>query len=149
MKKRSVRRTAVFVGPVLVVGGCSSKGGTLSGKVSHKGKPVVWGTVSVFGRDNIQYAGQITPEGTYSVPNVPGGPVKIAVSSPNPDGAARGGPAAAIARGGAGDLGGGPDPNPVVQSKTWFAIPDKYADPQQSGLTGTVKGDTIINLDLP
>jgi hypothetical protein len=50
--------------------GCGSRG-TLSGKVTYKNKPVVWGSVSVIASDNIQYASQITPEGTYSIAKVP------------------------------------------------------------------------------
>jgi hypothetical protein len=147
MNRRSVRRTASLVALGLLVlgsGGCKSKG-TVSGKVAHKGKPVIWGTVTIIGSDKIQYAGQITPEGTYTVPDVPGGPVKIAVSSPNPDGTSRGGPAAQ--RGG--DLAGAEPPPPVIKSGGWFPIPDKYSNPETSGLTGTVNADTVINLDLP
>jgi hypothetical protein len=140
------RLRVLAVGLFVVACGCSSKG-TVSGKVNYRGKPVVWGTVTVIASDNVQYAAQITPEGTYSIPNVPTGPAKFAVSSPNPDGTARGGPAAA--NGGAGDRGspgeGGP-PNPPPGA--WFALPEKYSDPLQSGLTGTVGASSTVNLDL-
>ena|SRR5262245_912624 len=143
---RSVRLRMLAVSILLVACGCSSKG-TVSGKVTYRGKPVVWGTVSVIASDNVQYAAQITPEGTYSIPNVPTGPARFAVSSPNPDGTARGGPAAA--NGGAGDRGspgeGGP-PNPPPGA--WVALPEKYNDPLQSGLTGTIGASSTVDLVL-
>src|SRR5690242_8111846 len=100
MSPRSVLRLAPLcaVG-LLAVAGCGAGRGTVSGKVTYKGKPVVTGTVSVIGSDGIQYAAQITPQGTYSVPDVPAGPAKFTVSSPNPDDAVRGGPAAARGQG--------------------------------------------------
>lgn len=121
-------------------GGCGPSKGTVSGKVTHKGKPVVWGSVSLIASDGVQYVGQITPEGTYTIPNVPSGSVKICVSSPNPDVSARG-------PGAAGD--GGGDPTPKPKAGAWFALPEQYNDPQKSGLTGTVRGDTTIDVDLP
>jgi hypothetical protein len=148
MNHRSVRRI-VPLGALclaLLAGGCGSRG-TVSGKVTHKGKPVVWGTVSVFASDDVQYAGQLTPEGTYSIPDVPSGQVRITVSSPNPDGTGRGGPAAAN-----GGLGDSPGPEAAATRPPpgiWFPIPAKYSEPSRSGLTGTVRGNTVIDLDLP
>ena len=77
---------------------------------------------------------------------MPGGPVRLTVSSPNP-GVKPGSP---LARGGAGDGADGPDPPapPAVPPGAWVALPDRYADPQSSGLGGTVRGDTVIDLDL-
>lgn len=125
--------------------GCQSRG-TVTGKVTHKGKPVIWGTVTLIASDNMAYPGQITMDGNYTVANVPDGPVKIGVSSPNPDGTNRGGPAAN--QGGAGDRGGA-DPTPAIKAGKWFPLPEAYSDPLKSGLTGTVKGNTVINVELP
>jgi hypothetical protein len=146
------RRPVLRIAPLgalcflLAVSGCGSRGGTVSGKVTHKGKPVVWGTVSVYASDGVQYPGMITAEGTYSIPNVPSGPVKLTVSSPNPDGTDRGGPAAANA--GTGDSPGREAGVTRPPAGTWTAIPERYSDPNQSGLVGTVSSDTVINLDL-
>lgn len=145
MRARTVARIAP-VALCVALAGCGPSKGTVSGKVTHKGKPVVWGSVTLIASDGVQYAGQITPEGTYTVPHVPGGAVKIAVASPNPDGTSRGGPAAA--RGGSGDR-SGEEARQMPPPGAWFALPEKYGDPAQSGLTGTVSGDTTIDLDLP
>ncbi len=145
----SVRRAALLLLALALplAAGCGSQKGTVTGKVTHKNKPVVWGTVTLIASDNIAYSGQITPEGTFSIANVPGGPVKIGVTSPNPDGTNRGGPAAQ--RGGTGDGVGGSDPAPVIKAGTWVALPEKYGDATKSGLTGTVNGDTAIDIDVP
>jgi hypothetical protein len=148
MTSRSVsaRLAALAVGVLLAASGCTSKT-TVTGKVTYKGKPVIWGTVSVIASDNIQYAAQITPEGTFSIPNVPSGPAKFAVSSPNPDGTARGGPAAL--NGGAGDRGSGGDSGPPSPpAGAWFPLPEKYSDPLKSGLDRKVGSEPVaLNLE--
>src|SRR5262245_32889412 len=129
------------------VSGCGPSGGTVSGKVTYRGKPVTMGHVTMIGSDNVQYVGDITSEGTYSIPHVPGGPVKITVSSPNPNIAQRARAIGPGPRGGAGDLEEAAPPPPTAPTG-WVEIPPEFADPEQSGLTGTVKSATIINLDL-
>ena len=130
---------------IFAVVGCGPSKGTVSGTVTFKGKPVTSGSVSLFGSDNIQYSSQISPDGTYSIPDVPGGPAKFLVVSPNPNDAARqrvrtgGGPLDGPAGGGA---------TPVVPKSSWVEIPETYGDPATSGLTGTVNGPTTINLEL-
>lgn len=131
---------------LLALSGCGPKKGTVSGNVTFGGKPVVWGTVSLFASDNVQYTGQITPEGTYSIPDVPNGPVRITVASPNPDGAARGG-AAAVRSAEGNNVDGSPG-QALPAKGDWLAIPEKYGIPDQSGLTGEVKKNTVINLHL-
>ncbi len=112
----------------------------------HQDKPVVWGTVTLIASDNVAYAAEITPEGTYFIPNAPPGPVKLCVTSTNPDGAARGGPAAA--RSSVSDQAAADRTRPPPPAAAWVGIPEKYTDPERSGLTGIVKNDTTINLDL-
>ena len=104
---------------------------------------VAWGTVSVFASDNMQYSGEITMEGSYTIPNVPSGVVKICVVSPNPDIGKRDGLAARN--------GGGVRRNRNTfraPPSNWVPIPEKYGDPQTTNLTGTVNRDTIIDLEL-
>ena len=57
---------------------------TLTGRVTSQGKPVVFGTVTVITSDHRTHSVPIKPDGTYVLKGVPRGPVKVAVSSPNP-----------------------------------------------------------------
>src|SRR5262245_32141293 len=130
------------------VGGCGKGRSTVSGKVSYKGKSVVWGTVTLIASDNVQYVGDITPEGTYSVPNVPAGPVKVGVSSPKPGGVNRKPRAKGTAEFTV-DRTASPPDKPMPDPGKWFEIPLALADPTTSGLTGEVKSSsTTINLEL-
>jgi hypothetical protein len=140
-RRTAVRRLPIVaLAALLAATGCTSRT-TVTGKVTFKGKPVTWGTVTVIASDDIQYAGQINPDGTYSIAGVPTGPAKFAVSSPNPDGTSRGGPAAA--NGGAGDRGDAGEAPPSPPAGTWSRLPEKYSDPLQSGLTGKIGGGPI------
>ena len=147
MNSRFAVRSAVL-GLLLCVSGCSSKG-TVSGKVTYKGNPVTSGSVSLIASDDIQYASDIGPDGSYSIPNVPGGPVRFFINSPNPNAnmAFRNAPRDIR---GENDLGGGGAAPPVVPPPPagWVQLPDKYSDPEKSELTGNVSKDTVINLVL-
>lgn len=123
--------------------GCGPSAGKVTGKVTFQHKAVVWGTVSAIGSDGIQYAGQIQPDGTYVIDRVAGGPATFCVSSPNPYGQNRG-----KGRGGIGDGGNATAPTSTVLQGAWFAIPEKYGDPQTSDLKGAVQSDTVIDLVL-
>jgi len=59
-------------------------GNELTGSVSSGGRPVVYGTVTVVASDDRVYTAPIRADGTYRIPAVPPGPVRVAVSSPNP-----------------------------------------------------------------
>ena len=68
----------------LTVAGCGRRVGEVSGKVTYKDTPVVMGSVVFVGSDGIPHRGQIEPDGTYVVSDVPAGPVQVAVISPDP-----------------------------------------------------------------
>ncbi len=122
---------------LVTLAGCSSKA-NVSGKVTYGGKALTSGAVSLIARDNIQYSGTIGAGGSFSIPNVPTGAVKILVSSPNP------GSRGQIPSAGEGDFGGGGD-----SPAGWFPIPDKYADLTKTDLTGEVGGNpAVLNIDL-
>lgn len=60
-------------------------GGTeLTGTVTSAGKTVTYGTVTVVASDGRVFTAPIGPDGTYRIRAVPAGPVRVAVSSPNP-----------------------------------------------------------------
>lgn len=145
--------------------GCGGSATTVTGKVSHKGKPVVTGTVILVDGAGQYHQGTITPTGTYTVADVPVGKVKIAVTSPNPDpkaaAVAAGGGKGAVGRGG-GSMAGGvtledprakfastPEPTPQLPPGAWFPLPKTAGDPETSGLTGEVKSGSPLDIDVP
>ena len=134
-----------FVRPTLALAllplaalGCAGKG-DVSGKVTYKGKPLVWGTVQFEGSDHLVQQGNINGDGTYTVRGVATGEAKAAVSSINPkssDFQVR-------------QAEGGPPPKPRPEVKGWFPIPEKYDTPFKSGLTYTInRGENKIDIEL-
>jgi hypothetical protein len=122
----------------LTATGCGGRG-DVSGKVTYKGKPLVWGTVQFEGSDNLVKQGNINSDGTYSVRGVAAGEARAAVSSINPKSSDF-----QLRRGER-----GPRTTPRPEVKGWFPIPEKYDTPFKSGLTYTVKsGQNTIDIDL-
>jgi hypothetical protein len=163
---------AAALGGLAVVLALSGCGGTtsVSGKVTHDGKPVVWGGVTLVDSTGTYHQGDIKPNGTYQIDNVPTGPVKIGVTSPKPpeEKPGRGGKTApggnAAAGGGKGPAGQPEDPRekflrdqgitpnqppPPPPPGAWFALPEKARDPMTSGLTGTVAAGKPLDIDVP
>jgi hypothetical protein len=136
---RSFIRPVVAVALVaLAATGCGGRG-DVSGKVTYKGKPLVWGTVQFEGSDNVVKQGNINNDGTYSVCGVATGEARAAVSSINPKSSdfQQRMPVRA------------PRANARTEVKGWFPIPEKYDTPFKSGLTYTVKrGQNTIDIDL-
>lgn len=134
---------------LLTVLGC---GGTadVSGKVTYQGKPVVFGTVLIIGADGIPKSGPIQPDGSFQARGIKVGPAKVTVSSPTPPGV---GASAKKGRGGRDDpdertpADAGSSVSPEV-AKAWVPLPQKYADPEKSGLTADIGSGQPINLDL-
>lgn len=127
------------VGAMVGLLGCGASTSKVTGKVTHKGKNLICGTVSFHYPDNSVIDGPIDPNGVYSIHLAKPGDVTITVSTfkpqpPDPRAAGRGAPATTAAP---------LDPN------LWFPIPEKYGDPAQSGKKATVKGGTsTIDIDL-
>jgi len=71
----------VLLTPALVLFGCGSKTGTISGKVTYQGKPLGGGSVNFLseGPNPTMKTGGIQKDGSYSVSGVPVGPAKITV----------------------------------------------------------------------
>lgn len=132
--------------------GCGSKTADVTGKVTFQGKPVVYGTVVIIGSDGLPKAGDLKPDGTYRVADVAVGPVKVAVSSPPPPGSEP--PKKAKVAGGrdAGEDDKQPPPAATpadaAVAKNWVPLPEKYGDPDKSGLTATVAAGQPLDLDL-
>jgi hypothetical protein len=121
----------------LAASGCA-RYGDVSGKVTYKGKALVWGTVQFEGSDHLVKQGNIDSEGTYFITGVATGQAKAAVSSINPKSSAF-----QLRRPERGQV------NPRPEVKGWFPIPQKYDTPFNSGLTYTIQpGENQIDIEL-
>lgn len=143
VSKRFVVRlsgVSVFGAVCLAMAGCGAGVGDLTGKVTSGDKAVCSGTVIVASAGGTSHTGPIQDDGTYTVQGVPGGTAKVGVTSPNPK-------TMVVARRKEKDA-----PKSEVtlpDAAKWFAIPDKYADPNTSGLTTTIKsGKNDFNIEL-
>ena len=119
----------------LALVGCGPAVPSVTGSVLFAGRPLTSGTVLFHGADGHVGHGLITEEGRYTVANAPPGPVRITVQSH----AAR--PAGLPSNGDpppAAPIGLGPLPKDQ-RIGTHVPIPPRYLDPEQSGLTYTVR----------
>jgi hypothetical protein len=134
--------------------GCSS--GTVRGKVSYKGQALGGGTVVFTVARKGSVRSEIGEDGSYKVGKCPIGTAKISVETaslqPAPIRDPRAGPAAGMT----------PPPGAIPQGVDasfyqvgpkkgkFVPIPDKYNDPDTSGLQYPVKGGSQeFNIDLP
>src|SRR5262249_27936554 len=110
----------------------------VTGKVSYKGKPVVYGAVILVSADGLTAAaGPIQPDGSYTVTGMKPGEVKGGVVSRDPAAAQRQHTLrwATITR-------------PLEQAslkakvdrKRWFNLPEKFEEPETSGVNFVLKG---------
>jgi hypothetical protein len=128
---------------VLTTGCGDARSGSLSGRVTYQGKPVVFGVVQAFGSDGLPASCLIQPDGSYTLTGLPVGDVRIAVNSPNPAREDISAPTAAI----------NPPPAiakakrsrpaaplpPPADMKRWFPLPAEYADVSTSGIQTRVE----------
>ena len=127
--------------------GCSRSTGSVTGKVLYRGEPLTSGAVIFHGADGRIESGNIDHLGNYVIARAPAGPVKVAVVAGGGESASEGGKAGgkfekpSPKHPGAGSA--PPAPNRKV------LIPEKYRNPDQSGLTYTVTpGTQTFNLNL-
>ena len=112
--------------------GCGQKSAKLSGKVTLNSKSLVWGTVNLQSEDEKAYQGQIQPDGSYEIDKVPLGKYAIMIFSPEP-----------VSAKGRKKKDLPPQAEQNFKKKEelrekWFAIPAKYGDYAESGLSVTV-----------
>jgi hypothetical protein len=124
--------------------GCSSRG-TVSGKVYYKGKALPGGDVRFFPENQGgSYYASIASDGSYSLSKLPPGPTKVTVSFSNEKPTVKIMPKGneavekamkkqkeAIAKVKGEGAGSGGNTN---DAKEIISLPEKYADPDQSGL---------------
>jgi hypothetical protein len=154
----------VLTNLVLLASGCGGGVGDVSGKITYKGKEVVFGTVSFVGADGIPRAARINPDGTYTVKDVAVGEAKITVVSELPP---QGGNSTQPRGGGRGreelppdapkdlpsreQLGRGETPEVVDPAivKKWFPIPADLGDVTKTKLRFNVrKGPNTYDIVL-
>jgi hypothetical protein len=138
-----------FIGVFSV--GCSSST-EVKGTVKYKGTPVAGGSITLVASDGTVHSGTLGPDGSFSIPGVPTGDVRVAVvaaiapSDPTPPKSPRG-PAG---EGVAGRKPREPDPGapPAPKKGTGPVVPTEYGDPRTSGLTATIKAGEPLNIEL-
>jgi hypothetical protein len=133
-------RAGLVVLAILGIGGVGSapaadrkdETGTITGKVTFRGKPLPGGTIAFHPSRGKPLVGKIRPDGTYTVKDVPVGKVRVTVETesvrPKPKVPSSIPP-------------GSGEPIPKRGKEPKYArIPDKYAKPETSGLTCDVRG---------
>lgn len=120
-----MRRTLAPLALALLAG-CGGNDSTLTGRVSHRGKPVTSGVVVVLNPDGSAAKGAIEPDGSYRVSGVGRGTVKVAVLSPDPAGRAVK-PAGSRQR-------------PTPPKPDWVRLPESVGNPGTSGIRFDVSG---------
>lgn len=145
----AVRAGVVLATALTCITGCGGpRTADVHGKVTYRGKTVVYGSVVVFGSDQMPYYGTIRLDGTFTVKKVPVGQVRLGVNSPDPY-YERPLPADVKAEAEERQRRAGLEPPVKPPKGQWFTIPGRFADPRTSGLTGEVTApETTINLAL-
>lgn len=120
--------------------------GTVTGRVTSKGKPVVVGTVVAIAHDGTMRAADLDAQGRYTIEGIRAGKVQLGVISRDPaksqqrlEKLAASNERLTIQDRGFGRAG---------NSKAWFAVPPRYEDPRSSGLETKLKGTIEFNIEL-
>ena len=141
-KARSPRRQSAWclTAVLLLACGCA-RTGTVSGKVTYKGRAVTYGSVIMVSPDKTARSTFIEADGSYTVQDVHPGVVNIAVISPDPARART-----VIQKNDSGLTG---KAAAEAAAKRWFGLPHQFADPETSGLTCTIgRGRVQHDIDL-
>jgi hypothetical protein len=151
-----MKRASVFLAAATLLAlGCGSKA-TITGTVTYKGQPIHEGGIVFAPESGGRPVSAIIKDGKYTAEKVPPGPAKVSITSMYSKEAT--GFAAKMGGGGTPELTKkmeGPPPDAPLppearrmmekrstmgeESKKGVKIPDKYADPDKSGLTYTVQ----------
>jgi len=128
----------------LLASGCGSSTSTVVGKVTYQGQPVSGGSVILYCPDKQIVRGIIGTDGTYSIPNVPGGIAVVTVQSPSRA------PAGLRMQQSLPPSSGGPTPPTVAAHDTArVLIPQRYGLPEESGLSVVVDREQVTyDIDL-
>jgi len=139
-------RKLLVAAALAAVAGCGPSRSDVTGTVSYRGRPVVYGTVSVIGSDQMTYYGTIRLDGTFSVAGVPTGPARVGVYSPDPYFEPPI-PPAVRAKAEEARRAAGIEVAPRPPKGQWVRLPPKAADPLTSGLAVDVAAQpTVVDL---
>jgi hypothetical protein len=122
--------------------GCAQQPCTVTGRVTFLGQPVTGGSVVLYGEGQFIVRGPIGADGTYTIPNVPRGPVRVAVAPPLrlPEGMRRKYPTPPA-------INGPIVPDAESLTKDFPTIPARYGVPEESGLAVTVE-NSVTEFDI-
>jgi hypothetical protein len=130
---------------VLPVGGCNKPVGQISGHTTYQGKTLDHGTVTFVANDGSYWPGEINPDGSYLIANVPPGKAKVIVTSIDPKFAEDGKKIIEQARH---NTTGEAKPLNLDPAK-YHNLPDQYGDVQKSGLEFEVQpGPNTFDITL-
>jgi hypothetical protein len=144
MTRKLIAGVAVLI--AAAIPGCSEAHSRVYGKVQYQGKPLAGATVTFFGANNKTYTADTGPDGTYDLPAVVRGPLRVSVQLQPHRPTAR--PVPPEGRVGAGRSTGDPvaaakdnaareaaPPPPPKSQAAGVQLPARYADPNSSGLS--------------
>jgi hypothetical protein len=139
---------ALAVLALLVLTGCGKGQGVVTGTVTFKDRPLIYGSVVILASDGIPRNAHILPGGSYTLPDVPCGDARLAVHSPDPAQMdelleaekikIKKGLSQSLER-----------KLPDIDRAKWFPIPPAYGDFEKSGLELSVqKGSNSYDIRL-
>jgi len=143
------RKNAVTFAMVLlsVIAGCAPATTTIRGKVSFQSEPLTHGTLTLLAADGVGYSAAIGADGAFEIAGIPVGEAKVGILSkassirkkaPPPSR----GPVSTTSKGNNVPVPIAPAP-PISGPQ----VPDRLADPTQSGLTVIVKAGQALMID--
>lgn len=143
------RSRVVLVLLLLGIAGCGPGKGDVSGVITYKGQPLKSGQVVFQPDGGTMVAAEIGPDGRYSLSGVPEGTVKIGVSVIDPGVTQHFRDLSAAGQSKGARDGKDAPKKPTGTPVQFHAVPQKYGDPNGSGLTYEVKSGTQThNIDL-
>ena len=148
MKSRTPTRMALFALIALSAApsGCGRPLSTLTGHVTYQDKPVTGGSVVLYCEGQQIVRGQIDPNGTYTVSNVPRGRVQVTVLPPArlPEGFHKKYQTPPVINGPI-----TPGVGKSDKEARELAIPQRFGVPEESGLAVVVgRGTTEFDIHL-
>ena len=146
MRRRLSRATAQLIVALPLITGCAKQGfGDVEGSVTFNGKPLPAGLVTFTSEDDIWAAnGYLKGDGTYAMPHVPAGPVRVAIQTDEFKGMMDEKVAADLRKRGL----PAPEYDEKVKGFRYVKIPEKYGSRASSELKFEVKKDQMNRIDI-